>query len=89
MPSRFGIGRYARIALETEPGDEQVGAYTRQQLQQMDANFCAAVEHAIARGDERRQSSRGQPLGNVPSHTLAARRTAQRYLARVDELRGD
>ncbi len=46
--------RALRLAMgPCEPGDE-LGAYTRQELIRMDADFCAAMELAISRGLERR-----------------------------------
>jgi len=39
--------------------DEQVGAWSRQQLEQMDRDFVERLERAIALGLERRQGTRG------------------------------
>jgi hypothetical protein len=38
-----------------QPGDEQVGEWTRERLMRMDARFVARVERAIATGRESRQ----------------------------------
>jgi hypothetical protein len=35
-----------------EPGDQQVGARSREALLRMDADFCIALTAAIDRGDE-------------------------------------
>jgi hypothetical protein len=43
----------------SQPGDEQVGAYPRDQLMQMDAPFCDAVDRAIASGEEQRAAPPG------------------------------
>jgi hypothetical protein len=53
MPTRYTVGKL-KLAMEAEPGDEIVGAFTRTQLLKMDADFCAAVERAISLGLERR-----------------------------------
>jgi hypothetical protein len=37
----------------SQPGDEIAGGWTREQLLCMDADFCAAMKHAIKRGLER------------------------------------
>src|SRR5262245_10866231 len=36
----------------SQPGDEQVGGWPRDQLMRMDARFCERLEHAIANGEE-------------------------------------
>jgi len=41
----------------SEPGDEQVGAYSYEQRVRMDEKFTPAVERAFANGSERRQSA--------------------------------
>ena len=45
---------------DCQPGDQQDGAFSREQLLRMDARFVARVERAIAAGKERR------PHGEVP-----------------------
>jgi len=45
---------------EQQPGDEQNGEWPREQLERMDANFCAAMERAIERGFEHRDSAGNQ-----------------------------
>ena len=51
-PYTYMCGRFALAMGPCEPGDE-LGAYTRQELIRMDADFCAAMELAISRGLER------------------------------------
>jgi hypothetical protein len=43
-----------------EPGDEQNGGWTREQLEAMNARFSAALEHAFELGLESRASAAGQ-----------------------------
>jgi hypothetical protein len=42
-----------------QPGDEQVGEYSRERLLRMDARFVERVERAFETGRERRQSAGG------------------------------
>jgi len=61
MPTRFTPGHTSQIAMgDCQPGDQQDGAFSREQLLRMDARFVARVERAIAAGKERR------PHGEVP-----------------------
>jgi hypothetical protein len=43
-------GENALMRGPSQPGDEQNGTWTREQLERMDAKFCAAMERAIASG---------------------------------------
>jgi hypothetical protein len=38
---------------QPQPGDEVAGQWTQKELEQMDADFCHALERAIAHGRER------------------------------------
>src|SRR5262249_31371454 len=49
---REGVATLSRDS-PTEPGDEVAGQWTRAQLEHMNARFVAAMERAIARGEER------------------------------------
>jgi len=52
-----------------QPGDEQTGEWSRQELERMDARFSAKLERAFSRGRERRASASSQvdvPTGPAP-----------------------
>jgi hypothetical protein len=51
-----GIGRngFSLLAQAACEPDDGIGAYTREQLMQMDARFAERLEHAFATGGERR-----------------------------------
>jgi hypothetical protein len=45
----------------SQPGDEVVGGWSREQLERMDARFVHAVERAIAREKEHAPKERPRP----------------------------
>jgi hypothetical protein len=51
--SRYLNGNESKLMRPSQPGDEIAGGWTREQLLCMDADFCAAMNHAIKRGLER------------------------------------
>ena len=42
---------------EPQPGDQQVGEWTRERLERMDNRFVSAVKRALHRGAENRQAA--------------------------------
>ena len=51
-----------------QPGDEVVGAWSRDQLMRMDARFCERLQHAIASGEEHTPKGRVADM-NAPHFT--------------------
>jgi hypothetical protein len=62
MPTRHGLGHHAsKLSMEaTMPDDAIVGGWPRERLIEMDADFCAAMTRAIARGLERARPPDGE-----------------------------
>jgi hypothetical protein len=74
-----------RLGTLYEPGDEQNGGWTREQLENMNAQFVAAMEHAFELGLESRASAAGQvklPTSPGPRWTTPLTREIQESLWR-------
>jgi len=60
--------------------DGQCGLWTRDQLEEMDRRFVAAIELAFAKGGESRAAAAATYVVNGKQHTEAAIEEAWRYL---------
>jgi len=69
-----------RKVSEAVPGDEQQGAYPRDQLLKMDEKFCARLEHAIRRGKEHTPFEGVRDTPSLTRPRAAAVRQQARYV---------
>ena len=61
MATKPGEPYLNRRDAPSQPGDEVVGGWSREQLERMDARFVHAVERAIAREKEHAPKERPRP----------------------------